>query len=216
MAKRYGVKRQSIDDRAKAEGWPARGANQGAGQGAGQQVLAGQSGDVGGQADTKPDINTETLLSNLPHLIQALDTSKEWQRQTDKGSGVPRGMSPKTIDQAARLALQGATWGMIADGVGLTVQGFKYWRDKDAGLDGLLRECHATHALSRLRNVNAAADRGDLRAAVWALEHGPYRHELAEIGPGGRGPAITVVLNINDPQASQDTPAQAITIDQPI
>ena len=205
MARRYKVRRQSIDDRAKTEGWQrdAKARVKGVGK---------ANRDVIDQPEPVPAYHDTISPDDLPELIKTTDAYTK--HCLAKGqAGQARHWSPAMIEQACRLALQGATWGMVADACGVTVQALKARRDGDVGLDNLLRACHATHAARRLHNVNDAADRGDLRAAVWALEHGPYRHEIADAGPRGGGPAVTVVLNINDPEASQDAPAHALTID---
>lgn len=212
IEKGHGVRRQSIDDRAEKEGW-VRGDKNKALLSTGSSRVEPEEFRYGGDrgealeatggpylpgTPKQPDVR-DLLLSKLPDLIKETDTYVKWEKAKDMPGSKGIHLGPESLEQACRLALDGATWSMIADGVGLTPQGFKYHRNGDERLEALLRRCHAVHAARRLHNLNDAAERGDLRAITWSLEHGPYRHEISDVGPGGKGPNVQVVLNIGDP-----------------
>jgi hypothetical protein len=121
---------------------------------------------------------------------------------------------PENMARALELAEQGATQVLIAAGIGMTPSAFNHWLDDDPDFRAAVHEAWSRHAMARLGNVNGAADRGDARAAQWAVERNPIaRDDFANPGRTGDSGSITVILNVPRSMERLDAMEEGRTID---
>jgi hypothetical protein len=94
--------------------------------------------------------------------------------------GRPTKCTPDRVKRLLDAIRRGATFGLACRYAGISTDSLARWRNRNAAFAAELDGAEAEAAIGWLTAIERAADRGDWRAAAWALER-----RCPEFGPNG-------------------------------
>ena len=174
LARELGCSRQAIAKRAKREGWWDF------------DRIASQVPETKSETVTPEPAPTATDPVTPPIVIHNGSRKSSLDRYGNR--------TPENKAEILRLAAGGATFNTMAARAGMNPSALKAWRDAEPEFEMAIQDAMSRYIEARMGNINAAADRGDARAAQWAVErHHLTRDELGSGSAGNGGPTIIVV-----------------------
>ena len=105
--------------------------------------------------------------------------------------------TPENAAQILECIELGMTLERSSAMVGISEDTFRRWRQEDADFAAQCEAARKRFEQRNLKAIDSAAQRGDARAAQWALQHSPHTRDTwggSDAGSGKGG--ITVVINV--------------------
>jgi hypothetical protein len=189
IAQDFDVKRQSIDKRAKKEGWSSE--------------------------NRKGDSLDEEKIDWLAFALQT-DTAKihaDPKTLSDKHIVALGRRSPQIMAKILEMVGEGASPNLAVQACGLSEGHVTNWKQQDTTFNELLRVARGTFLSGQQRNIARASDRGDWKAAQAILQSAPETRKEWASNAGSSG-GITVNISIggeDSPPIVDITPTEDVS-----